>query len=48
MSIRLQDEQELTVSIADIIYLFLGLMMIGLVALNDWPSVISMLIAGVF
>ncbi|CAM3406839.1 hypothetical protein [Shewanella pealeana] len=48
MSIRLQDELEFTVSIADIIYLFFGLIMIGLVALNDWPAVISLLIAGVF
>ncbi|WP_299809642.1 hypothetical protein [uncultured Shewanella sp.] len=48
MSIKLQDEQELAVSIADIIHLFLGLMMTVLVVLNDWPAVISMLIAGVF
>ncbi|MGS0682038.1 hypothetical protein ACVBIL_12830 [Shewanella sp. 125m-7] len=48
MSIRLQDERGSTVSIADIIYLLLGLVMLGLVALNDWPTIISMLIAGVF
>ena len=48
MSIRLQDEQEFTVSIADMIYLFLGLIMVVLVAFNDWPTVISVLIAGVF
>lgn len=33
-------------SISDLIYLFLGLLMTALVILNDWPAVILLLTGG--
>ncbi|MFT5788224.1 MAG: hypothetical protein ACI8SJ_000321 [Shewanella sp.] len=42
------DLQMLVLSIGDIIYLLLGTMMLMLVVLNDWPSVIALLVRGYF
>ncbi|WP_157822904.1 MULTISPECIES: hypothetical protein [unclassified Shewanella] len=42
------DPQMLVLSIGDIIYLLLGTMMLMLVVLNDWPSVIALLVRGYF
>ncbi|MFT5787998.1 MAG: hypothetical protein ACI8SJ_000093 [Shewanella sp.] len=42
------DPQMLALSIGDITYLLLGTMMLMLVVLNDWPSVIALLVRGYF